>query len=307
MELYQIRYFLELNKYQHMSVAADLLHISQPALSRSISALEKELGIQLYDRVGKHIRLNKNGERFAVYAEKACRMLELGVQSAKDVRYEIAGNLSVLNYFYGPAMTGCLASYARLNPYVHLKLSQFFLGQNLKGGDKPDFILCISGEVADSGQPNQFWVWEPLFEEDYLLAASDTLLPLPPEQESVELAELEAYPFVVMPQTSIFFRDATFSVCHDAGFYAKVPYQTDTYGMKLDLAAQGAALAIVPGSCAAQDRPAFRNLRTYRISGCRRRCQVGIFRQKKALMTESALDFWDYVLDYYGRPADTRE
>lgn len=307
MELYQIRYFLELNKYQHMSVAADLLHISQPALSRSIAALEKELGIQLYDRVGKHIRLNKNGERFAVYAEKACRMLELGVQSAKDTRYEISGTLSVLNYFYGPAMTGCLASYARLNPYVNLRLSQFFLGQNLKGGEKPDFIICSSGQEADSGPQNQFWVWAPLFEEDYLLAASETLLPLPPEQESVMLADLEPYPFAVMPQTSIFFQDATFSLCHDAGFYARAPYHTDTYGMKLDLAAQGAALAIVPESCAARGRPAFPGLRTYRMPDCRRRCRVGIFRQKKALMTESALDFWDYVLDYYGRPADARE
>ena len=64
MELSQLKYFCALAKLEHMTRAAESLHITQPALSRAISSLEKELGIALFDRVGKQVRLNAAGQDF---------------------------------------------------------------------------------------------------------------------------------------------------------------------------------------------------------------------------------------------------
>lgn len=58
----QIDYFLELVKYMNFSKTAEKLYISQPALSKQISNLEKELGFMLFDRNGKNIELNADGE-----------------------------------------------------------------------------------------------------------------------------------------------------------------------------------------------------------------------------------------------------
>ncbi len=62
MELTQIKYFLEVAKTQHMTESAMRLHIAQPALSRTIHKLEKELGVKLFEAKGRNIVLTECGK-----------------------------------------------------------------------------------------------------------------------------------------------------------------------------------------------------------------------------------------------------
>ena len=57
MDLLQLRYFCEIAKQESVSKAASILHVSQPSLSKSLSTLERDLGIKLFDRIGKSIVL----------------------------------------------------------------------------------------------------------------------------------------------------------------------------------------------------------------------------------------------------------
>lgn len=61
MTLVQLRQFIALAKAGSFVKAADALHMTQPALSRSIKSLEEEFGKQLFDRIGKRIELNSFG------------------------------------------------------------------------------------------------------------------------------------------------------------------------------------------------------------------------------------------------------
>ena len=61
MELLQLRYFLVAAKYEHMTKAAEVLRIAQPALSQSIKRLEQELGVPLFDREKRNFGLNDAG------------------------------------------------------------------------------------------------------------------------------------------------------------------------------------------------------------------------------------------------------
>ena len=64
MDIRNIEYFLHLAKYEHVSATADLLHISQPSLSKHITSLEREIGVKLFDRSRRHVSLNRAGEEY---------------------------------------------------------------------------------------------------------------------------------------------------------------------------------------------------------------------------------------------------
>ena len=65
MNLYQLRYFKELAQEQHYTKAAQHLNISQPSLSHAIAQLEEELGIQLFEKIGRGTRLTGYGQDFS--------------------------------------------------------------------------------------------------------------------------------------------------------------------------------------------------------------------------------------------------
>ena len=78
MELLQLKYFKTVAELEKISAAAEALYISAPALSTSISRLEKELGVQLFDRYAKRIALNAQGEIFLRYVNQMFDALECG-------------------------------------------------------------------------------------------------------------------------------------------------------------------------------------------------------------------------------------
>ena len=64
MEIEQLKYFKTVATMQHMTRAAEILSISQPALSKSIANIEHVLGVPLFDREGRSIFLNRFGQLF---------------------------------------------------------------------------------------------------------------------------------------------------------------------------------------------------------------------------------------------------
>ena len=81
MELKQLVYFKRLAECQHMTRAAERLGVTQPFLSRVITSMEKELGVSLFDHVGRGIRLNKNGEYFYKQVSEILKSTERAEQS----------------------------------------------------------------------------------------------------------------------------------------------------------------------------------------------------------------------------------
>lgn len=305
MDIFQIKYFLELKEHEHMSITAELLNISQPALSRSISSLEAELGVQLFDRFGKRIKLNHNGEEFSKYAEKAVHFLEQGISSVKKLRYEVTGKITILAYAYAPILGNCISSYAQMNPHVQFVVSQFALGGKLKQSETPDFILCGSGGSPTFDQ-EQFWVEEPLQRTDYVLAASNRLIPLDPERTSISPSELKETPFITMMNRSIFFQDFTFQICQNAGFFPQSVLETDNYSVQMEFVRQGLGVAIFPSNYIQYLKTPSSDISVYKLDNCSYCHTLSLLRRKKSQMSESAQDFWDYVLSSYNRPEDQR-
>ncbi|MGR5874301.1 LysR family transcriptional regulator [Bacillus pacificus] len=68
-ELRQLEYFLAVSKELHFTKAAEKLNISQPSLSQQIRALEHEVGMPLFDRIGKKISLTEAGKILLLHSK----------------------------------------------------------------------------------------------------------------------------------------------------------------------------------------------------------------------------------------------
>lgn len=90
MNLPQLYYFKKLAEVQHYTKAAKELYITQPTLSNSISQLERELEIPLFERENRNVKLTRYGREFYHYITEALNALDKGI----DIAHEHAGSLS---------------------------------------------------------------------------------------------------------------------------------------------------------------------------------------------------------------------
>lgn len=95
MELLQLKYFRTVARLEHMTRAAEQLHIAQPALSRTISRLEEDLGVPLFDRSNRQIRLNAFGRTFLSKVESALSLLEEGKKEVMEQAGLDRGTISI--------------------------------------------------------------------------------------------------------------------------------------------------------------------------------------------------------------------
>ncbi|WP_127529959.1 LysR family transcriptional regulator [Paenibacillus kobensis] len=95
MELLQLKYFRTVARLEHMTRAAEQLHIAQPALSRTISRLEEDLGVPLFDRINRQIRLNAFGKIFLSKVESALSLLEEGRKEVAELAGLEQGTISI--------------------------------------------------------------------------------------------------------------------------------------------------------------------------------------------------------------------
>lgn len=95
MELLQLQYFLEVARLEHVTEAARSLHVTQSSLSKTIQRLEEDLGVPLFDRTGRKLRLNEFGNKFIRRAERALFELEQGKQEISDLSRGESGTLKL--------------------------------------------------------------------------------------------------------------------------------------------------------------------------------------------------------------------
>lgn len=147
--LLQLQYFKTLARVLHYTQAAAELHIAQPSLSYSIKELEKELGVKLFEKDSRHIRLTIYGEQFLPYAEQALAMLDEGVGVLRQISNS-AQQIVRLGYFHSisaslipAAMMGIYGQ--EKNRSVRFQFTEapsFDLFQMLKRGEI-DLAFCL--------------------------------------------------------------------------------------------------------------------------------------------------------------------
>jgi DNA-binding transcriptional LysR family regulator len=134
MELRHLRAFVEVATAGHFGRAAVRLHLTQPALTLRIQALERELGYQLLERSAREVRLAPAGE---VLLPHARRLVEVEDEGRRDLKAYLSGKVGRLRLAYQSAgdltMAGSIiAEYRRRFPNVDVETTSGSSGPNLK-------------------------------------------------------------------------------------------------------------------------------------------------------------------------------
>ncbi|CAM3019961.1 LysR family transcriptional regulator [Paenibacillus sediminis] len=99
MDIRQLSYFLVIAKEEQITRAAKVLHMEQPPLSRQLKLLEQELGVTLFDRQGKQMKLTPAGESLKRRAESLLDYFNETIKEVKDIENGLQGTLSVGSVF----------------------------------------------------------------------------------------------------------------------------------------------------------------------------------------------------------------
>ncbi|AKH69969.1 transcriptional regulator [Spongiibacter sp. IMCC21906] len=95
MDTQALNAFLAVAENQSFSLAAEQLHITQPAVSKRISSLEKQLDCRLFDRIGRHVHLTEAGRALLPQCRKILQDIREAARSIHDLQGGISGRLSM--------------------------------------------------------------------------------------------------------------------------------------------------------------------------------------------------------------------
>ncbi|MBS1209415.1 MAG: LysR family transcriptional regulator [Proteobacteria bacterium] len=95
MEIYQLRTFLAVAQHGHLTQAAEQLHLSQPAVTAQIKALEEELGVSLFERVSSGVLLTDAGKRLVPDAERVLGCARGLIDHARSMQGELRGRIRI--------------------------------------------------------------------------------------------------------------------------------------------------------------------------------------------------------------------
>lgn len=152
MELRHLKYFVAVAEEENVTKAAARLHVSQPPLSRQIRDLEDELGVELFERSAKSIRLTEAGRLFLTEARA---VLERADQAAQAVKSLATGLTGQLNVGYAPSLAvdilpRALRRFQSEAPKIRIQLHDLSSEEMLTGlrNNELDLALMVEQPAA---------------------------------------------------------------------------------------------------------------------------------------------------------------
>lgn len=242
MDLLQIKYFQTVASMQHMTRAADVLQIAQPALSAMIAKLEADLGVPLFNRTGRNIVLNEYGKTFLKRANRILKEVDEGRQEISDLSGSEMGSVSFATTSLNKEFGNLIGNFASLHPKVNFHITQL-------GDDREKLHLLDIDEIdfafinTIDEQPNI---------STMKLAEEDIYLAVPP---SHALANYRTVSFQNLKDEAFIRLKANYSqqefceeLCKKNGFVPNIICECSEFTAVINLVEAGLGVSFLPCS-----------------------------------------------------------
>lgn len=297
MELMQLKYFITVAEEENLSAAATKLFISQPALSRSISKLESELGVKLFNRTSNRIRLNENGQMFIRYLTRASQELDNGVRMLRQDLDRETGFVTVATSSHGILASPC-AEYLVDHPKIHFM--HYIQGAKQMAAmlHKRQIDFCVTSKKIQDPQIT----WVPIIQDEFLVYVHQDN-PLS-QKSSVDFAEL-ANQRLIFYDYGLETTDVLYDLCYQANFSPDLFFAGNENEVPFLLLDRNLGVFILPASMhyfhmsepgRDDSRPPYKALRihTPRVS-----YELGIATLNNHTLSGTANSFIEYLRGYF--------
>ncbi|WP_312337683.1 LysR family transcriptional regulator [Anaerospora hongkongensis] len=249
MELHQLRYVIQVAKYKHFSKAANDLCITQPTLSQQIVKLEGEIGIKLFDRKSRSVKLTTAGEEFIIYAKRALAEIDRLRQIMQEHTSLEKGHIKIgaLPIIGNLRLTGLIASFQKSYPGIHIHLVEAGSGDLIKllqtGDIDVAFLIPPPDDIPNF--PVRFY---PLIEGRVVLIAGKGH-PLA-SKEAISLTDVAGENFIFPPRSHSLY-DIALNSCRANGFEPNIVCECSQLETMFGLAVDGFGIAFATSQVAA--------------------------------------------------------
>ncbi|TXI07587.1 MAG: LysR family transcriptional regulator [Novosphingobium sp.] len=246
MDLRQLRYFNALAETLNFHRAAERLHISQPPLTVAIRKLEDELGVTLFERDPRGVRLTTAGLAAIAPAREALAAADKVREAVRQGAAGLRGRLSVgfIGSAIGDLLPRIVPPFRKAYPEVELALEEL---------NSVEIVRAIAARRLDIGLVrlpvmDSAPVAIDVIEEDELVAvlpASDVLA----RRKTLDLGALADRAFIIYSPVSVLHATIRLA-CHRAGFAPRVAQEAVQVQTILSLVEAGLGVALVPARSA---------------------------------------------------------
>lgn len=250
MNLDHLRYFETLAQLQHYGKAAEVLHVSQPSLTYAVSQMEQELGVPLFEKAGRSIRLTRYGQAFLHTVRCSLDTLDTGVRAVQELGHGglvLLGSIRKLGTTLVPGLMRDFRAQEDGAVQFQLHSESGFSADLLKAVEEGRLDLCFTSHPGD---PARF--------DSFAFRRTPFVVITPPDHPlagrgSIALQDTLPYPQVCFALRSGLRKnvDALFRSIHASPIVAM---ETEEDAVIAGLVAAGFGIAVLP------DDPLFQSL-----------------------------------------------
>ncbi len=243
MDLTQLEYFQAAATLEHFTRAAEAAHVAQPALSRQIRTLETELGLPLFDRVGRGVRLTAAGRSILPRVERILAEVESIRRDVRAISSLDVGAVALgfLHSIGAHLLPSALAAFRARYPDIGFTLHEAAWSELETLVQRGDLDLAITSPLPEPGKELSAI---PLL-RDELVAAVPPHHPLAQFGE-VRLADLAHEPFIFLGASFGELRTITREACARAGFTPRIAFEAEGLATMRGLVGAGLGVALLP-------------------------------------------------------------
>lgn len=297
METRQIQYFLEVAKREHVTEAADCLHVAQSSVSRQIFNLENELGVELFIREGRGVRLTPLGKIFFERMKQVWNMMEDAKREVEEYLNPEKGTVRIAFPISMAAHTlpSIIYAFRTRFPDAKFQMSNALYYDLIDGVVNGEFNLAMIAPMPNLEKEKKI-KGAILFTEN-IVALISVRHPLA-DRKSIRLRDLKDDPFCVLPEGFIF-REQVVQACNDVGFSPQIAFEGKDIDALKGLVSAGLGVALMPEMTLVDNTP--RSTVMIPIPDASLTRTVGVIYPTERKLLPTEVLFYDFLLKTYER------